>query len=652
IEEFYLEALGKKAEVHGVKDLAYDILHCAMEIKTHAKAEYKRLSPKMRAICNAYADGLNYYLALHPEVKPRLIKRFEPWHALAGELAMWSLYGYQWHGITDTEILAYALPADVLESLSPKKATAPPAGNCNQWAVGPTKSASGNAMLLIDLHVPLDTAHEAHLHSDEGLNFYGYTLYGHSMFPDFGFNSHLGWTYTNNYTDWTDVYEVTFDLPHKPLAYRYDNGHREATQWRESVKVKTAAGIRSLEITFHKTHHGPILAQRKGKHLAMKVGKIKEGGVSAQIYAMALSANLEQFQAALDLNALVNQNIAYADDKGNIYYVYNGLIPKRAPGFDWRQPVDGSTKKTEWSTFHSLAERPQLLNPASGYIQNCNSSPFTTTDKPNLKASDFPTYMVGPGDIDNYRSKMSRRLLQGDKKFTFPQWCLLSFDTTILGAEDYIREIKEDWNKLRLADKERAEGLKEVIGALENWDRRSTLDSVPTTLFSIWYAELPSEAEVEKEKWCVVRVLEDAVKTLEKNFGTWRVPWGQINRLQRRDLRVNQPFSDKRKSLPVVGAVGWPGTMFHFFSEAQPGQKRRYGTYARGCTAVVEFAPTLRAKSIIPYGQSMDPASPHYFDQAPYYASGRMKPVFFTLKEIKANLEAAYVPGGKKSIKE
>jgi acyl-homoserine-lactone acylase len=386
IENYYTISLGRAAEVYGKNWLPVDILVHATELPRLSQEEYKRLSPKHKALCDAFADGLNYFLMTHPEVKPKLITRFEPWYALAGERRFWSLYAFEWRGITWNEIMKVAFPD---ETQSPaKKNVSLPIPSCNEFAIAPSRSTTGKTMLVIDTHIQLDNSFEAHLHSDEGWNYAGFATWGNGIFPLIGHNQNLGWMYANNFTDWIDLYEETFDNPDDPLAYRYGDEYRTASTWTGVIKVKTEDGVEEKTITFRKTHHGPILAIRKGKPIAVKIGKIEEGGVMQQNYAMSKARNLNEFKQALDTNAIVNQNIVYADDEGNIYYVYNGLIPRRDDSFDWSKQVDGSDPTTEWSGYHSLAERPQVLNPACGFVQNCNSSPFLTTPDENPNPTD------------------------------------------------------------------------------------------------------------------------------------------------------------------------------------------------------------------------------------------------------------------------
>ena len=641
MEEQYIEIIGKAAEVWGEEDLAFDIIMRAFEIAKLSKAEYEHASPRIRALCDAFADGMNYFLLKNPEVKPRLLTHFEPWFVFASERLFWNLYTFWWLDLEDDDIIS------AVSSL--KKNTK---GGCSAWAIGPSKSATGNAMLYADLQVSFEAPYEAHIHSDEGWNFSGVLHWWRGIIPQIGFNEYLGWDMTQNNPDFVDVYEETFDDPDKPLAYRYGDGYRTATEWTEKIKVKTENGIEERTFTIRKTHHGPILAQKNGKYLAIKLAKLEEGGALPQFYAMQKARNLKEFKEALAKNAVTNQNIVYADRDGNIFYIYYGVQPRRDPRFDWSKPVDGSNPDTEWKGFHSIDEMPQLLNPKSGYVQSSNSTPFTTSSEGSPERSKYPDYMV-PHEVDTARARASRYILSRKDKFTFEEWAQSVSVSYLVEAEEKISEIIEEWERLNALDSARAEALSGPIAELRAWDRLSTVDSVPTTLFVLWYEKMYGLSGIEeilgprRAKPVAgqrIRLLKEVIDKLENDWGTWRVPWGEINRHQR---RKEYKFSDERVSLPVAAAPGRVGSQFSFTSHSDNKLKRRYATGGRAYAHVVEFGKRVNARSIIAYGQSRDPKSRHFFDQAPIFSKGQFKPAWFTLKEIKANLERAYHPGEK-----
>jgi penicillin amidase len=641
LEDNFIRSLGRAAEVHGEEALRDDQLARALEIPRLAREEYGRATPRMKALYDAYAAGLNFYLARYPQVKPALLQGFEPWYPLA--LMRFKYYQGEFIGYAGLD------EKDLKVTVDAKPAERPQGSNA--WAVAPGRSASGHPLLLINPHVAFfgpGQYYEAHLHSDEGLNFSGVGRYGLPL-PYMGHNEALGWAHTDNYPDTGDLYAETFDDPAHPLAYRYGTGHRTAVEWTEEIRVRTPGGVEKRSFTFRKTHHGPILSRHEGKPVAVRLAKMEEGGWLDQVYDMVRARSLAELKAALRRGAIPYMNVTYADRDGNIFYAYNGAVPRRSPKFDWRKPVDGSDPQTEWQGYHGFDELPQLTNPASGFVQNCNSSPFVTTSGANLDPSHYPKYMIGP-EPDTPRAQVSRQVLTGREKFSFEEWTRAATDTRVLEAQKQIPELIAEWERLRSADATRAEALAPLIGELRSWDRVSRIESVPMTLFVSWLGRY--DPDKSKDPWLRVQALEQAKSELERDWGTWRVAWGEINRLQRVDWSAGETFSDARPSLAVPGGPGWTGIVFNFYPRRDgspwklaPGSKRRYGAYGNSYVSVVEFGPAVRARSIVYFGQSGDPKSSHYLDQAPLYARGEFKPAWFTLEEIKAHLERAYHPG-------
>ncbi len=667
IEDSYIQAVGRASELYGEKSLDSDLINRALEIVKLSKADYEKSSPQVKQMCQATADGLNFFLAKNPQIKPRLITQFEPWHLFAfGRFAQYQLFIYRRAGIRDQEIrsavqevkaggkLSAVPPApqdDLAENFADDAWDAGQIGS-NMWAVTPTKSASGRALLFINPHQPFFGPGqwiEGHVHSDTGWNMSGATFPG-SPFPSLGHNDHLGWSHTVNIPDIMDVWVEKFDDTKNPLNYKYGDTYRAATQWTDAVTIKTEKGSETRTYQFRKTHHGPIVAVRDGKPMAVRMAKFESSGVLEQRYLMGRAKNLKEFKAAMARVAVPMFNTMYADREGNIWYLYNGAVPVRDTKYDWSKPVDGSDPGTEWKGYHKMEELPQVENPPSGYTQNCNATPFLATDegKGNPDAAKFPAYMVG--EKDNARSRISRRLLSKKDKFTFDEWAKAGFDTTVIEAETQIPPLVAEWEKLKASDPARADKLAEAINALKSWNGVSTVDSVPMTLFTLWfYTSLQPAAQrlVKDNPYPKIAVFEYILGDLAKKWGTWQVAWGDINRIQRVHTSGSmEPFSDDKRSLPVAGGPGDPvGMVFNFYSPEAKGQKRRYGVAGHSFVSVVEFGAQVQARSVLQFGQSHDPSSPHYFDQAELYAKQQFKPAWFTLTEIKANLARAYRPG-------
>lgn len=658
IEDSYVMGLGRYSELYGKQFLAKDKRNRAFEIPQRSKADYEKLDSQPRRAGAAFVAGINYYLDTHPHVQPRLLKRIEPWYLLAfARAATLELVGGHLHVSTDD------VPGDYPQRKLEEEIKA--ASGSNAWAISGKRTRSGKAMLLINPHQPFygyGQFYEAHLRSGSGWNFTGASFFGTPL-PVIGHNEFCGWGMTVNEPNVGSSWRETFDDPNDPLNYRHGEGYRKATEWKDTILVKNGRRMDTIECTFRKTHHGPILKKLSDtQFVSGAIGKLFEAVLSRQSIKMIQAKNIDEFRDAMSMLELPLFNIVYADVHGDIYYLYNGIIPKRDPSFDWSKTVDGSDPRTDWQGIHPIEDLPQLLNPASGYIQNCNSTPFTTTDDVGPAIGDYPDYMVEDRYDDKRRAKVSRMLLRETSDMTFEKWQELSFDTTVYWAVSELPTYKVELERLKKSDANLAAQVEPYLAHLLDWDCKGTIESTQATLCIAWYEELYGfgyPAETLKPQYVSnipeqLKALVTAAQKLEKTFGNWKIPYGDVNRFQRH-ANVSDfyriPFSDELPSLPSAGMPGPPGVVFTMYFTPSiylppiKMMKKHYAVVGTSYTCIVEFGDKLKSKSLLPYGASGDPKSPHFFDQAALMSQRQLKdnPIYF--EDVIAAAKRSYHPG-------
>jgi len=662
LEESYCMGLGRLSELYGKQYLAQDTRNRAFEVPQRAKEDFNKLEEPARDLATAFVYGINYYLDTHPETKPRLLTRFEPWYILGfARAASLELVGSHMHVSTDK------VPGNYEQQKLESEVKA--ATGSNAWAISGSKTKSGKPMLLINPHQPyygFGQFYEAHMRSASGWNFTGAAFFGTPM-TVIGHNEHCGWAFTVNEPSVGSSWVETFDDPDEPLNYRYGEEYRKATEWTDTIKVKKGKGFETVELTLRKTHHGPVLKKLNDtQYVTGMVAKLYEALLSRQAMKMVRSTNQAEFRDAMSMLELPLFNTVFADKQGNIFYVYNGIVPKRDAQFDWNKSVDGSDPRTEWQGIHPLSDLPQVLNPASGYIQSCNSTPYTTTDAAGPAIGDYPDYMVEDRYDDKRRAKISRHLLRNLKDVTFEKWQELAFDTTIYWAMVELPRYKDELARLRTTNSALAEQVEPYLNHLLDWDCKGSIESTQATLCIAWYEELYGfgyPAETLKRHYVgnypeQFKALVTAAKKLQGLFGDWKVAYGDVNRFQRHaDVSdfYKIPFSDTLPSLPSAGLPGPPGVAFTMYftpSIMLPPKimKKHYAVVGTSYMAIVEFGDKVKSKSLLPYGTSGDPKSPHFFDQAALMSKKEMKvnPIYWD--DVKAVAKRVYHPGDKPTV--
>jgi acyl-homoserine-lactone acylase len=618
------------------------------------QAKYAASPAWLKQLMIGFADGLNDYLHTHPEVKPKLITRFEPWMALS--FSEGSIGGdIESIDLKDLERFYTGQKQSVKGAALDKGFDAEPRGS-NGFAIAPKLSSSGNALLLINPHTSFYFRPEVHMASEQGLNAYGAVTWG-QFFIYQGFNDKTGWMHTSGGGDVIDEYLETVVEKGGKYFYKYGSEERPLQARAITLPYRTASGdMASKTVTAWFSHHGPVVREEGGKWVAVKMMDEPLKALT-QSYTRTKARDYQAFYKAMELRTNSSNNTVYADAKGNIAYFHGNFIPKRDPRFDWSKPVDGSTPATEWQGLHAIKDTITLFNPASGYISNTNNWPFSSAGASSPKRQDYPDYMWSLPE--NARGRHAERVLKDAKGFTLDSLIAAAYDSQLTAFEPLVPQLLKDYDALPAGDPRKA-ALAAQVASLRGWDLRFGVSSVPTSLAIYWGQDMVAQhaPRARAEGTPVVDFitarlnsderlasLQRASDKLTGDFGTWQTPWGEINRFQRISGDIHQQYDDSKPSWPVGFASANWGSLASFGMVAKQKTKRIYGDRGNRFVAVVEFGPRLRAKSILAGGNSNNPASKHFADQAEMYSRGEFKDVLFYKEDIEKHLERKYHPG-------
>lgn len=661
VERNYIWAIGRLAEVEGEKALYSDLRARLYMTKKEAIENYNKSPKWLQDLCVAFADGINYYLKTHPEVKPKLLTHFEPWMPMY--FSEGSIGG-------DIERVSTRKISDFYGEQNSKKKIAvhnglirlkdeEPRGS-NGFAISGSKTKSGNAMLLINPHTSFFFRGESHVVSEEGLNAYGATTWG-QFFIYQGFNEKTGWMHTSTGTDIIDEFEETIVKNNKGTFYKYGKELRPVDSISVRLNYKSESGIASKDFVMYRTHHGPITHVNGDKWVATALmwSPIK---ALTQSFTRTKKSNFEEFNKMMDIRTNSSNNTVYADADGTIAYYHGNFIPKRNENFDYTKPVDGSNPDTDWNGLHNSEDNIFVKNPPNGWIQNCNSTPFTSAAKYSPKKEDYPVYMSSYPE--NFRGMHAIPLLTKAKDLTLDSLIDLAYDPYLPGAEMLIKGLLEASKTARISNQE----IQEAIGLLQKWDFTVSKNSIEMTLAQFYINqyyrsgkipriegnkrisrldrfEYMSKKSTHKER---LDIFEKSLQKLKDDFGSWKTPWGEFNRYQRLDGEINQKFNDAKPSIPVGLASGTWGALASFGTRFGKNTKRQYGTSGNSFVAVVEFGEKVKAKTILAGGQSGDPKSPHFDDQTARYADAKFKDAAYYKEDVLKRAKKKYHPGEKK----
>lgn len=654
VEMNYIEKLGRLSEVKGEASLYDDLLIKLLIDSTEAVADYNKAQPWLKKLLNAYADGINFYLYKHPSVKPLMLNRFKPWYALlwtdgsigainTADISTAELK--QFYGNDKSPIAAVVKESDMQTG-------------SNGFALAPSKTASGNAILYINPHVTFYFRPEVQVVSEEGLNAYGAVTWG-QFFVYQGFNEHCGWMHTSSNVDVADMYAEKIVTNAKGLQYQYDGKLLPVTQKRMSIKYKQGDSLNTKVFTTFYTHHGPIMAKRDGKWLSLRSFNRSMRSIE-QSWLRTKAKGFEDYKRIMYLKANTSNNTVFADDKGNIAYWHGNYMPKRDTAYNWSKPVDGTIKATEWQGLHMVDDIVHQYNPASGFLQNCNSTPFSVSGSSSPKQADYPSYMAPDGE--NFRGINAVRVLSQGSQYTIDKVITSGYDTKLSAFEVLIPALLKAYE----TNGTNYPQLQDAITVLKQWDYRSGINSIGTTLAVEWAQKLgpnvskiyinPSELDqVEATKLFAATAMPQqllaplltVLQELTTKFGKWQMPWGDVNRFQRLSGDIQTKYNDAEASIPVPFASALWGQLPSYNSRTFVGTNKRYGVSGNSFICAVEFGKRIKAKSLLAGGESGNSNSHHFKDQAEMYTKGIFKEVLFYKEDVLKHIEQQYHPGSE-----
>jgi len=652
VETNYINGMGRLSEAEGESKIYQDLRMKLFIDPDELKRQHAASPEWLKKLMNAFADGLNYYLWKHPEVKPRVIKRFEPWMALCfteGSI------GGDIERINLAQLEAFYGKVPVSANVSADDDEVEEPTGSNGIAIAPTNTSGHHALLLINPHTSFFFRSELQMASDEGLDAYGAVTWG-QFFIYQGFNDRAGWMHTSSGVNAISEYLETVEKKGDRFYYKYGREERPLEAKEITVPYKSPEGMAEKKFTVYRTSHGPIVREANGKWVSIRLMQEPVKALT-QSYTRTKARDYKSFRQTMELHTNSSNNTVFADADGDIAYFHGNFIPRRDTTFDWAKPVDGSNPATEWNELLSIDETPHLLNPKNGWLYNSNNWPWSAAGPSSPKKEDFPIYVETGGE--SARGLHAIRVLQDPKNFTVDSLIAAAYDSYLTWFEKPIPCLLKAWDDAPAGSplKPKVAGQ---IALLRTWDFRWGVASVPTSLAVFWGQDVQRRIGDAAKKAGVyvsdyictkapaellLQSLSDASDKLTADFGSWKTPWGDINRFQRLTGDVVQPFSDAGPSIPVGFTSAVWGSLASFGARPYPSTKKWYGTSGNSFVAVVEFGDKVRARAVTAGGESGNPASPHFNDEAQRYSTGNLREVYFYRSQLKGHTQREYHPG-------
>lgn len=628
---------GTMAEAFGPKYVEEDYMMRLCRNGDLAQKSLLTMPPNIRALVENFTAGIQAYVDEHPDQVPEYAVKIEPWKILTIGRAM---------------ILRWPLGTIDDEKNKVPNVKRPPMGS-NEWAVAASRSADHVPILLSDPHLTwegLSVLYEARVHAGD-LHMNGYFLVG-SPIMAIGHNQRVGWALTTGGPDTADVYDMTIRTAadKKQLEYEYDGQWKPFTQQTFSIPVKGAAAV---EKTALYSHLGPVVAPpdlKQGSALVGAAPMLEMSGMMEQGYYMAMSKTAQEFFQAIGKGEFNPQNIMFADIQGNIGYAHSGVTPIRPEGYDWMRPVPGNTSKTAWKGIHPIEDLVHIFNPPQGYMQNCNISPINMMKDSPFTRDKYRDYIYHVSwDNENPRSIRSRTLLEADTSVTREEAIAYAMDIFDVHAKRWQEELKIAVDAVgndKLSNPQFAAALKAILA----WDGYFTPEATATSLYKFWRLKLGEQVNLDqlqngghfdaKNQALALEILQQKIDEMQNKYGKWNVAWGDIHKVGRGDHLFPAGGADFDSG---AKEVNFSETLFDVKSKADPANPGKYIAHSGSMAVILMFfhPDGIQSLTCTPWGQSANPKSPHYADQAEkLYSKMQMKPTWWAEKELLQNLES------------
>ena len=625
IQEAYLAGNAMLSNHIGLKGAPADFISQFIGSSSLIDEKIDDISKDYMKVVEGYAQGLNAYAKSNPDkvlykklfpITPKKMLMYSQLQLfISNEGAYWA--GRILNNDTQDEYLDQNLTGS------------------NVIAMNSSKTISGETFLAINTHQPLEgptSWYEVHLNSDEGTNIIG-TMYPGTPNVLIGVNEHLGWSHTVNYPDKTDVFKLKMKNKRK---YIVDDLEYDLEKYKAKITVKILGIPIKINRKYYKSIYGPTLKNKSG-YYSIRTPTLFNVRALEQWWNMGKAKNFSEFYDAYKMKQIPGFNVGYADRYDTIFYMSNGILPKRAEGYNWKGIVPGDTMETLWTEYHEIEDLPQVIQPKSGFIYNANHSPFKSTsadENPNEK--DYSERM-GYETYDNNRSTRLIELIESYDKVSYDDFKDIKYDNSFPSKFSYnfmdinlIDEIELDTNH----------ELFEIVNEIQNWNRKTDINSIGAGLYGVLYYHLiynyadqirkltSEDKPVSKE--IILSAVSDIKPYLIEHFGKVKITLGEFQKLVRGD-----------KELPIWGL---PDVITAMSSRPYKDGKHKVfaGESYIGLVRFTDEGPVM--ESIISFGNSDDPSSDHYTDQMEMYSKFQTKKMTFDKEEIYAKAKSIYNP--------